>query len=250
MPPQRNGVHKLKDGMLPSLDSLRESDLSELIDSLVEKKEKRREIWESEVKRMSTLPKENDDNDDEDDDDKTIRNNKSDSRSKDTSTLIGLKAILAANISPKSGLLLQQSNQSGSSTPSRSQQSTSSSTEGGRSPMDDLVSIQMVYQAAFCFWLFSFDEEIASEINNKLDLIPLLADVARNAVKEKVVRVIVATFRNLAEKAPNANVSAMLGSKCLPLMESLAGRKWSDEEIAQDIEAVTAILSEKLKGMR
>ena len=72
---------------------------------------------------------------------------------------------------------------------------------------------QMCYQIGFCFWLLSFDTEISEQINKyvhyltllrhraralilirKYDIIPLLIDIAKAAVKEKVIRVIIATF--------------------------------------------------------
>ena len=65
---------------------------------------------------------------------------------------------------------------------------------------------------AFCLWLLSFEQDVSEQINKygsmlscsqvlkvlmsrKYDIIPLLVDVAQAAVKEKVIRVIVATFR-------------------------------------------------------
>lgn len=72
-------------------------------------------------------------------------------------------------------------------------------------------SPQMSYQVAFCLWLLSFEQQVAEQINKcvleasrttctytlhrKYDVIPLLIDIAQGAVKEKVIRVIVATFR-------------------------------------------------------
>ena len=71
----------------------------------------------------------------------------------------------------------------------------------------------MSYQVAFCIWLLSFEQNIAEQINKYIlsfhdcisflmiikyrqyDIIPTLVEVAQNAVKEKVIRVIVATFR-------------------------------------------------------
>lgn len=219
------------------MGNVREKDLTVLLDSLVNSKERRKQVWEEEMQRMNTVPEKDKGEDHHDD--------KSKGDDDSMSPLSGFKAILASSVSPKASQ--QSRSQSGSSTPSRSAHSG-----GSRTPMggEEMVSVQMIYQAAFGFWLYSFDDEIAAELNNKFDIISLLADVARNAVKEKVVRVIVATFRNLAEKAPNANISAMLGCKCLPLMESLSGRKWSDEEVTQDIDAVKELLSDKLKGMR
>ena len=79
-------------------------------------------------------------------------------------------------------------------------------------------SPQMSYQVSFCFWLLSFEQDVVEQINKsalstfisaikicrplmaivvtrKYDIIPLLIDVAQAAVKEKVIRVVVATFR-------------------------------------------------------
>ena len=69
----------------------------------------------------------------------------------------------------------------------------------------------------------------------RFDIIPLLTNVAQSAVKEKVIRVIVATFRNLVSKAPTANLPAMLVAQLLPFAKNLATRKWSDEDIVDDV---------------
>nr|GAT55484.1 v-type proton ATPase subunit h [Mycena chlorophos] len=95
---------------------------------------------------------------------------------------------------------------------------------------------QMSYQVAFCLWLLSFEQNIAAEINKKYDIIPLLIDVAQGAVKEKVIRVIVATFRNLVVKAPQENLPAMLVAQLLPFAKNLCTRKWSDEDILEDVQ--------------
>jgi V-type H+-transporting ATPase subunit H len=97
-------------------------------------------------------------------------------------------------------------------------------------------SPQMSYQVSFCLWLLSFEQDVAEQINKKYDIIPLLIDVAQGAVKEKVIRVIVATFRNLVTKAPFQNLPAMLVARLLPFAKNLCGRKWSDEDIIEDVQ--------------
>ncbi|KZP05759.1 ATPase, V1 complex, subunit H [Athelia psychrophila] len=96
-------------------------------------------------------------------------------------------------------------------------------------------SPQMSYQVAFCFWLLSFEEDVSEQIDKKYDIIPLLVGVAQTAVKEKVIRVVVATFRNLITKAPSANLPAMLVAQLLPFSKNLAARKFSDEDILEDV---------------
>lgn len=68
--------------------------------------------------------------------------------------------------------------------------------------IDSLVNIlkkssapQKVYELTFAIWLLSFDEEIAKNLDRKCHVITTLVDLAKSAVKEKVIRVIIATFR-------------------------------------------------------
>ncbi|KAH9966492.1 ATPase V1 complex subunit H [Russula dissimulans] len=96
---------------------------------------------------------------------------------------------------------------------------------------------QMNYQVGFCFWLLTFETGIAEQINKRYDVIPLFIGVAQAAAKEKVVRVNIATLRNLVTKAPSANLPAMLVAQLLPFVKNLATRKWSDEDILEDLEA-------------
>ncbi|THH15592.1 hypothetical protein EW146_g4899 [Bondarzewia mesenterica] len=108
---------------------------------------------------------------------------------------------------------------------------------------------QMNYQVGFCFWLLSFEQEVAEQINQKYDIIPLFVDIAQAAVKEKVIRVIVATFRNLVTKAPSANLPAMLVSQLLPFSNNLATRKWTDEDILEDVQFLRDELRSRFESL-
>ncbi|KAF8644143.1 hypothetical protein AX16_008670 [Volvariella volvacea WC 439] len=108
---------------------------------------------------------------------------------------------------------------------------------------------QMSYQVAFCFWLLSFRQDIAEELNGKYDVIPLLTDTARVAVKEKVIRVIMATFRNLVTKAPAANLPAMLVAQLLPFVKNLSTRKWTDEDILEDVVFLRDELNQRFQSL-
>jgi len=81
------------------------------------------------------------------------------------------------------------------------------------------------------------------------DVIPKLIDVAQGAVKEKVIRVIVATFRNLVVKAPTANLPAMLVCQLLPFIKNLATRKWSDEDILEDVRFLKDELNTRFQSL-
>ncbi|EIW85361.1 ATPase V1 complex subunit H [Coniophora puteana RWD-64-598 SS2] len=108
---------------------------------------------------------------------------------------------------------------------------------------------QMSYQVAFCFWLLSFEQVVSEQVNKKYDIIPLLIEVAQAAAKEKVIRVIIATFRNLISKAPSANLPAMLVAQLLPFSKNLSTRKWSDEDILEDVQFVRDELENNFESL-
>jgi V-type H+-transporting ATPase subunit H len=104
----------------------------------------------------------------------------------------------------------------------------------------------------------------------RYDLILLLVDVAQAAVKEKVIRVIVATFRvctvppfrarafpkphhwsqqNLVTKAPAANLPSMLVAELLPFVKNLCGRKWSDEDVVEDVQFLREELTANFESL-
>jgi len=108
---------------------------------------------------------------------------------------------------------------------------------------------QMNYQVGFCFWLLTFETEIAEQINKKYDVIPLFIGVAQAAAKEKVVRVNIATLCNLVTKAPSANLPAMLVAQLLPFVKNLATRKWSDEDILEDVQFLRDELEARFESL-
>ncbi|KAI7851046.1 armadillo-type protein [Circinella umbellata] len=108
---------------------------------------------------------------------------------------------------------------------------------------------QVIYETVFALWLLTFDEEIATNLNRKYDVISSLVEIAKSALKEKIIRVVVATFKNLVEKAPKANLSAMLVAKLLPFAEHLSTRKWSDQEIMDDINLIIRELQNNFQSL-
>jgi len=108
---------------------------------------------------------------------------------------------------------------------------------------------QLQYQLIFSIWLLTFEESICAEINKTHNVIPVLIDIAKSAIKEKVVRVVLQAFRNMLEKAPSANMIPMLGNKMVPFCETLLGRKWSDNEITEDLTYLKEELSKNIQKL-
>ena len=57
------------------------------------------------------------------------------------------------------------------------------------------LNSQMQYQIIYCIWLLSFENDIAVSLNREHHITPILIDIAQNAIKEKVVRVIASVFK-------------------------------------------------------
>lgn len=221
----------------------------QLLESLLRTQQFRREVWKDEMRRQSETPtteekevKKNDE-DKENEEDETQKKNIKHGQS--PGLIRGLVYILQA------ALVAPQGAQSSTPTSSNGndEQGEGSSSRGSGNAKSSPVTPQMQYQVIFCFWLLSFSESISEDINRKFSIVPLLVDVARGAVKEKVIRITIATLKNLLLKAPSQNGPIMLGSKVLPLVEILSERKWSDEELEEDLKFLASELEEKLKGM-
>ncbi|KAJ2019223.1 H(+)-transporting V1 sector ATPase subunit H [Coemansia sp. RSA 2337] len=104
---------------------------------------------------------------------------------------------------------------------------------------------QTQYEVVFCLWLLSFERPIAAALDRRLDVIAITAEIARSAVKEKVVRIVVALWANLLRLAASANVPAMLVARVPACLATLgAGRSFKDEDLRSDLKQLAEELAE------
>ncbi|KDN52585.1 ARM repeat-containing protein [Tilletiaria anomala UBC 951] len=225
----------------------------QLFESLLRSPKHRRQIWEEELRVQGQEAP-----DKLTDKDSTLE-------LKRDSLIYGLLNLLRTSSSAGNSVASAAGSKpgSGTATPSRagrngtvgevlvagSTTAAAATASGTRTPVSGQVGPQLQYQSIFCLWLLSFDDEVAEKLNIIFPVVATLTEVAKSAIKEKVIRVIVATFRNLLQKASAANAPALLGSKVLPLAESLTARKWSDEEINEDLDYIVEELNTKLQNM-
>ncbi|KAL5236419.1 hypothetical protein ACI65C_003829 [Semiaphis heraclei] len=136
------------------------------------------------------------------------------------------------------------------------------------------VNFQIQYQLIFCVWVMTFNPRLAERMNKldfykkkklnnlitvvdlpvffllyRFNVIPILADILSDSVKEKVTRIILAVFRNLIEKPEDNTTSkehciAMVQSKVLKQLSIFEQRKFDDEDIVEDIQ----FLNERLQA--
>mmetsp|Transcript_22157 Transcript_22157/g.36640 ORF Transcript_22157/g.36640 Transcript_22157/m.36640 type:complete len:464 (-) Transcript_22157:495-1886(-) len=109
-------------------------------------------------------------------------------------------------------------------------------------------AVQLLYQVVFCLWSLSYSTEAAlAMVTTKLGLVAKLVDIVKSVQKEKVVRVALATLKNLLG---TASASAdMVGAGLVKVLDHLQHRKWADEDIMVDIEALSAALQANLQTM-
>ncbi len=102
---------------------------------------------------------------------------------------------------------------------------------------------QVQYQFLFSLWLLTFERAHCEVLLNSTDLIPIMLDVAKLAVKEKVKRLVVLCFNNFMRLSKEKAIPLFVGTKVSIFVDALAGTNIVDEELS--VEA--ALLSENLK---
>uniref|UniRef100_T1JCY2 ATPase V1 complex subunit H C-terminal domain-containing protein n=1 Tax=Strigamia maritima TaxID=126957 RepID=T1JCY2_STRMM len=119
--------------------------------------------------------------------------------------------------------------------------------------LDGRVNFQIQYQLTFCLWVISFNPTLAEKMQ-KFKVVPILADILSESVKEKVTRIILAVLRNLLEKPEDSDVArdnaiAMVQCKVLKQLDILQGRKFDDPDIIEDIEFLNTKLQESVQDL-
>ncbi|CEF64336.1 V-type proton ATPase subunit H [Strongyloides ratti] len=114
--------------------------------------------------------------------------------------------------------------------------------------LNNKINFQLQYQIIFCFWCLTFNEKLAKAVQHA-GVIPLLVEILSETTKEKVMRIILATFRNIIEKIEDREIvreSAlqMVQCKTMKTLELLENKKLEDTDIVEDIE----FLNQKLQA--
>ena len=110
------------------------------------------------------------------------------------------------------------------------------------------ISFQLQYQIVFCLWLLSFRTTYCHKL---LDFIKPTANILRQAMKEKVIRIIMQLYRNLLDNyaPPRKPAELMIQGKVHVVVGQLVEKNWKDEDIKEDVEHVRNILDIMLQDM-
>ncbi|KNA15974.1 hypothetical protein SOVF_093460 [Spinacia oleracea] len=107
-------------------------------------------------------------------------------------------------------------------------------------------SMQLLYETCLCIWLLSFYEP-ALEYLATSRCLPRLTEVVKSSTKEKVVRVIVMTFKNLLPKGTFGPQMVDLGMP--QIVQNLKAQAWSDEDLVETLNQLEEGLKDNVKQM-
>lgn len=112
------------------------------------------------------------------------------------------------------------------------------------SPASTQQSMQLLYETCLCVWLLSYYEP-AIEYLATTRTLPRLTEVVKSSTKEKVVRVVVLTLRNLL---PKGTFGAQMVDLGLPqIVQSLRVQAWSDEDLLEALNQLEEGLRANIK---
>ncbi|SCU96628.1 LAFA_0G07272g1_1 [Lachancea sp. 'fantastica'] len=109
------------------------------------------------------------------------------------------------------------------------------------------LSIQVQYYSLLTLWLLTFDHCISSEFTSKYlsDFLNLLK-LVKITIKEKLSRLCVAIVLNCVAPHVKGNKATirqlLLLGNALPILQSLSERKYSDDELRQDLSTLKELL--------
>lgn len=114
------------------------------------------------------------------------------------------------------------------------------------SPASTQQSIQILYETCLCVWLLSYYEPAVEYLATSRTL-PRLVEVVKSSTKEKVVRVVVLTLRNLL---PKGTFGAQMVDLGLPqIVQSLKAQAWSDEDLLEALNQLEEGLKDNIKKL-
>ncbi|KAL8122207.1 hypothetical protein AgCh_018814 [Apium graveolens] len=114
------------------------------------------------------------------------------------------------------------------------------------SPASTQQSMQLLYETCLCIWLLSFYEPAIDYLATSRSLQRLI-EVVKGSTKEKVVRVIVLTLKNLLSKGTFGAQMVDLG--LLQVVQNLKAQAWSDEDLLEALNQLDEGLKEKIKKL-
>lgn len=109
--------------------------------------------------------------------------------------------------------------------------------------------LQLQYSSLLTLWVLSFGKNKTLNLLTVYSVAPVIIDLAKNALKEKVVRVSVAILANLVRFVPKQSIPILIIEGTLSTIRLLEARKWNDEELQADLEYLKSQLTNAFESM-
>jgi len=107
-----------------------------------------------------------------------------------------------------------------------------------------IKNFQIQYQILYSFWLLSYSEKVANLTGETNSIIGSVVEILRTVSKEKVVRMCLATLRNLLNHGNNNE--QMIDANIMKPLENLAAKNWKDEDITDDLDSLQESLHKSI----
>uniref|UniRef100_A0A1I7TC11 V-type proton ATPase subunit H n=1 Tax=Caenorhabditis tropicalis TaxID=1561998 RepID=A0A1I7TC11_9PELO len=109
------------------------------------------------------------------------------------------------------------------------------------------TNFQLQYQLIFAVWCLTFNTDIAKRAPS-LGVIQALGDILSESTKEKVIRIILATFVNILNKVEEREIKReaalqMVQCKTLKTLELMDAKKYDDPDVEEDVKFLTEELT-------
>eukprot|EP01121_Diplochlamys_sp_Union-15-3_P006732 TRINITY_DN1723_c0_g1_i2.p1 TRINITY_DN1723_c0_g1~~TRINITY_DN1723_c0_g1_i2.p1 ORF type:complete len:466 (-),score=89.96 TRINITY_DN1723_c0_g1_i2:14-1411(-) len=111
-----------------------------------------------------------------------------------------------------------------------------------KSETNEQPNFQLLYQTVFCIWCLSFNEAVKKTMMTSSELVVNLCEILRNVPITKVIRLSIATLRNVLNLGKNNEM--MIGCGVLKTLENLKKKQWGDEDIEADLDLLYQKLEE------
>jgi len=114
------------------------------------------------------------------------------------------------------------------------------------SDKESATNFQLIYEAVYCLWLLSFNAQVKLNMTDP-KLIKNLCFMVKRVNKEKVIRITLATLRNLLSVGKNNELMITFG--LVKTVQLLSPKKWGDEDIDEDLKTLEEVLSKNVDDL-
>ena len=110
------------------------------------------------------------------------------------------------------------------------------------------VGLQLLYHVLMAIWQLSFEAKLVGKgLDEEQDIIPLYTSLLRISPKEKTTRLLLGTLQNLLSANKAALMPAALPAKLPSTLQNLKTRHLTDQDLLEDLEALTSMVEEYTK---